>query len=349
MSWVILFQLLTRLNFPPTKSIEQYDLYVGSHIFQIMEPAILTVGTLAYGGYRIYKDGFLPKESSGMYKRKRGSSSMMRRNVRTRRKAPTRAPYAAKSGRNFASATKKTAYYSNLGVKPGSHATKKHTRKTPVTNSAEDKKLHTIRLMKIPFSDADTDMSSREHRLVNVKGVSVTKWISFKGPTSNGDLPLNIRWAVLNPKQNNGITANIDEVDFFMSKNPTTETTTNFIPGSQDWYDLMTRAINKRKYGVIKEGFFTLNPAETSQNDVRKTARQQKLIKLYLPVNRQVKWASNGTTDNEGFPDANMFFVWWYCARGDLGQAQKYVGTNDVPLETSAEITTYFRTAAPHT
>lgn len=299
---------------------------------------------LGVGARQAYKD--YRNRGKNMYSRKRGPPTMIPTSPMKRMRGSSNVSTVQARGR--------TRYHHNLGRRPGFMTSKRDSRKSGVEDEREEKKIHVERLVNIQYSDADTDMTKREHRMVNVRGVALRKFFVIK-PAFDFNRPITVRWAVLNPKENSGQVADINNIDFFMSKNPTTEETGDFLDGqnltvNMDWFDAMTRPINKRKYGVLREGYFTLSPDSAGLID-RKNPKQQKYLKLYLPIHKQMKWASNSTTLEAGFPEANLFFVYWYCFKGDLdASATGYTmdAKATIPFETKHEITTYFRTAAPH-
>lgn len=238
--------------------------------------------------------------------------------------------------------TRRSRYKHNLGVRPR-YQCNKYSFKSTKTNDTQDKTQYSIRLVKIPYNSDDTLFNSRNGRLVNVRGVRfqwVCKWKD--GQATNE--PIQIRWAVINPKENTGATSDINNNNWWVSLSPANEYAVNF-SSSADWFDLMTRGINQKKWGVLKEGTFLLGPAETAAGDTRTTWRQQKIVQFYVRLNQQMKWGTNGVTDADAFPNANIHFVWWYCKRGTLDTTQSFTTAGNVPIETEAQVTNFFKTA----
>lgn len=303
---------------------------------------------LTYGTYQAAK-AMTRVRNRGMF----SPSGSRRRNVRRRLTysptyGPMRAPSTLSPTASLApsttSATVRTRFYHNLGTRPGSFGTKRSTFNTGKTTGLFDKEIHSIPLVRIPFSDADDVLNSREHRIVNVRGVKFRKWFQFKPEKTNIDRPITIRWAVINPKDNSGDrTVDINPgTNWFVSEDPENEFMTDF-PSTGNSFDYMSRAINRKKYGVLKQGHFTLSP-DPGQTSNYKDNRYQKLLQFYIPIKRQMKWPNNTTAN---LPNANIYFAWWYCDTGDMETAQQYATTNNVPIQTMNRITTYFRTAKP--
>lgn len=290
----------------------------------------------AFAAKQLYND-YGKSRTMPKYLRNRSSARAARRYA-PYRQAPTMAP-------STMTHTRRTRFYHNLGTKPGSFATKRSTHEIPKNTNSSDKRIHSISLVRINWSDDDENLSTREHRIVNVRGVKFRKWFAFKPEKTNVDRPVTIRWCVINPKLNTG--SNVTDINpgtnFFMSEDPSNEFSKDF-PLTGTAFDYMNRGINRKRYGVLKQGFITLTP-DPGQNSNYKDNKYHKLLQFYIPIKRQMKWASNnpGVT----LPNSNLYFVWWYCDTGDMETAQQYPTNNDVPIQHMSEITTYFRTAAP--
>lgn len=238
--------------------------------------------------------------------------------------------------------TRRTPYRHNLGTRPR-YQCNKASHKTTLVNDTKDKERDSIRLVRIPYSADDTRFNTRNGRLVNVRGVRfqwICKWKD--GQTTNE--PIQVRWAIINPKINTGTPTDVSSNDnWWVSLNPGNEYAENYT-SSSDHFDLMTRSINPKLYGVLKEGKFLLGPAETGSGDGRTTFKQQKMIQTYIKLNQQMKWGSNGTTEAENYPNANIHFVWWYCKKGTLEFTQSFTTEANIPIESRAQITTFFKT-----
>lgn len=238
--------------------------------------------------------------------------------------------------------TRRSRYRHNIGERPR-YQCLKHSFKTTQSAADQDKTRYKIRLIKIPWSDADEVFNRRKGRLVNVRGIRF-QWICKWKDGQATNEPIQVRWAVLNPKQNSGDPNDIDTTNWWRSLDPGNEYAEDYTT-SADHFDLSTRAINRKKYGVLKEGTFTLGPAETNANDGRTQAKQQRMVQFYLPINQQVKWGANDATEAASFPNANIHFVYWYWKRGTLELTQSFTSEANTPIETRAQITNFFRNA----
>lgn len=170
-------------------------------------------------------------------------------------------------------------------------------------------------------------------------------WFSLKNLTESSNIhdnPLQIRWAILNPRENTGNTTDIPTSNFFLNDgSASSEDAANF-PSTGNCFKYMNRKINRRKMGVVQEGTFILGN-QTDSNNSRMDVTSKKLLTLWIPINRQMKWGSNVVTAIE--PTTNLYFVWWYCVEGDKDAPQKF-GTGNQPMDVHYESITYFKDAA---
>jgi len=277
--------------------------------------------------------------------RKRGRSSSRSRSSssRGRPRARTAAPSARRTlynnGATFVpslrSSFRRTRYYRTLGLKPGRYPSKKHL-KTFNNTGLLDKTQYVERLITAPYS-TDEKMNARQGRLVNVRGVKLRMWVGLKnqGEASNKfDVPIMVRWAILNPKENSGLVGDIDPTNFFISPDPGTEEAIDFA-GTGTCFDYHNRQINRRKYGVMQQGKFVLHQ-DPSSSSSRLSMGCQKMVNVYLPIHRQMKWANNV----DDTPNTNIYFVYWYTQMGDRNTDKAF---SDGPIEMTAEAITYFR------
>lgn len=325
----------------------------GDYIYPLAQYAGLELLASAAARHGSNRGTYMPAES---FLRKRAAVTPDEPQTK-RQRTYTYAPRVLNMPAGVMTRTRRTVYKYNLGTRVGKFKCNKFSFKTGVTNNMADKAKHSFRLIQIPYSSDDSLFNTRNGRLVNVRGVRLQWVCELKpgGSTGNIEKPLSVRWAIINPKENDG-TSTVGTANWWTSLNPTNEYATDFVNGSgsttpgtgtgyQDWFDLMTRGINRRKYGVLKEGHFTISPPETSDADSRKTWRQQKVIQTYLKINQCMKWGSNNTGGENDYPNANLYFVWWYCDRGNMDDLQWYPSVNYVPLQTQAQVTVFFKTA----
>lgn len=259
-------------------------------------------------------------------KRKYGGS-LRGRNVRFRG-GPTMAP-------SVRTPFRRTPYYRNLGLRPGRYPSKKHLKEFSSSNTV-DKSLYRHRLIQVPYN-ATEQMNTRQGRLVNVRGVKLRLWMSLKNQSENTnklDVPIMVRWAVLNPKENTGDPDDVAVDNFFISADPSGEEATDF-PSTGNCFAYMNRQINRRRFGVLQQGKFIL-ANDPASNNSRVSLGSRKLINLWLPIKRQMKWSSNTEDD----PTTNISIVYWYCQVGDKDSAKKFT---DGPIDLHAESITYFK------
>lgn len=239
-------------------------------------------------------------------------------------------PYRPK--RLFRSKNARRSVYNNqLGRRMGGQKTRRHTTENNNV-AAPDKALQSFRLITIQQNDDETQIKYRKSHLVNVKGVKLNLW--FQPPEAADPTfpatasPIQVRWAIINPKTNNGA-AGISTNEFFMEPNPSDELTSDF-PGSGNSFAFMNRKINREFYGVLKEGHFILKPdpgnvqittANTTNSATwMRSSSQMKNIKCWVPVKRQMKFEDDAATH----PQQNIYFVWWYCKLGDQTTVTRY-------------------------
>lgn len=239
-------------------------------------------------------------------------------------------------------------YYSQLGLRPGSHASRRYKVGEVVDSDKFDKELHAIPLVNAQYSDTDDVMNRRHGRLCNVKGTKIRLWFNVKNQaesTTKMDKPLQIRWAIINPRDQD--TSSVLDVtigtNFFVSDTPAADDASDFPPtGSCLVY--MNRKINRRKYGVVQEGTFTLQN-DVASNNSRIDQKAQKFLSLWCPINRQMKWPNNSAGESGQFPSHNLYFVYWYCQQGDIKSTKTFTTANDVPIDVLHETVTYFKDA----
>lgn len=165
--------------------------------------------------------------------------------------------------------------------------------------------------------------------------------------------PLRFRWAVVFPKEQPFVPNTIGgEPDFFITVNPNTSQSIPFPKDTGGHFALFNRKINREKFGVMKEGSFMLHNDVASVSTTytgnptsraKVTAGTSKVISLYIPINRQMKFPFNQPGSSFANPEENCWFVWWYAQDMRLtGEAQAF--TDGVaPVVEELEKTTYFR------
>lgn len=277
--------------------------------------------------------------SGSRFKRSRtGRSSTSSRSRRVRRRTRGRVNWGSSGptpGPAIRTRARRTRYDTLLGLRPGAYPSKKSL--VSVSNSALlDKKLYNARLVQAPYSDSEK-MNSRQGRLANVKGVKFRCWYNLKNQAESSDKldePLMCRWAIVVPKTNTGELVDVTTSNFFINANPAGEEATDF-PLTGNCFKYQNRQINRRKYGVMQQGKFVLaqNPASTNS---RLGMSAHKLINLWLPINKQMKWADNVGTH----PNTNIHFLCWYTKMGDKDTAVKFT---DGPIDFHWEANTYFK------
>lgn len=236
---------------------------------------------------------------------------------------------------------RRTAYYRGLGLSPKNMPCKKYF--TEATSSAiEDKSMAFLRVVKADYDGNDAILNRRNGRLCNVRGVKMRHWFALKNFAESSvvlDAPVQIRWAILNPKVNTGNkTTDITLTNFFVNEGTASnEDAIDFKDATGICFDYMNRKINRRKYGVVQEGMFELSNDPGSNNSrVGRSAR--KLLNLWIPINRQMKWSSNTALDAD--PTTNLYFVWWYCQEADKDTGRKFIGG---AIDHTYERITYFK------
>lgn len=264
-------------------------------------------------------------------KRVRSSSSSRRSRGSGRRRlnyGPTRAP-AIRTG------FRRTNYFTTLGMRPGRYPSKKHLIQNQ--NAALlDKVQYVERLVSVPYSDSER-MNARQGRLANVRGVKFRCWWQLKNQSEISDkldVPIMVRWAILLPKENTGENGDVGPTNFFIDPDPTTEEAVDFSSGV-NCFGIQNRQINRRLYGVMQQGKFIL-AQDPGSNNSRLSIKAFKMVNLWLPLKRQMKWANNV----DEFPNTNIYFVCWYSKMGDKNTGSQFT---DGPLEFHWESQTYFK------
>lgn len=238
--------------------------------------------------------------------------------------------------------------FNELGIPTSSHTSRRH-KVTYSKTGESDKTLIAEPLVSVPFNDDDTRMNVRNGRLVNVSGVKFRCWFQIKNQAESStklNQPLQIRWAILNPRDNTGNATDVTTgTNFFIHANPSsTDDAADFPSGTGDSFRLMNRAINKRRYAIVQEGTFIIQN-DPASNNTRVDMQSKKFISLWLPIKKQMKWSNNGVATGDEYPNTNLFFAWWYCEQGSRTTTTAFPTSNDSPIEWDAEAITYFRNA----
>lgn len=311
-------------------------------IAEEVAPALFEAGasyTLGYSTSRLHREGIL---GESLMKRKFVSPSPQQN--KRMRGTPRTLFGTSNGGQTSARASR---YRAELGRKPGKFMTRRTTFYGGIQDNDADCELHGWRLIKIPWSEDESIINARRGKLVNVRGVRCRVQFQIDRTLAETELgtrvPLEIRWAVINPKANDGAVFNATNFnpEFFITRQPTTSMSTNFDPSLRYW-TYQHSQINREKYGVVKEGRFLLSPNFTSK-DGALTQSMNKLLQFYVPVSRQMKFPTNGIGADE--PEANLYFVWWYTVQNKFGTSPNFnetLGTL-VPIRVKHENTVYFR------
>lgn len=250
------------------------------------------------------------------------------------------------NGPAFRTKFRRTRYRAELGQRLGYHPSKRTSFNNSIS-TAKDKELHTLKLVRVPWSDSDEVMNRRSGRLVDVVGVKFRAWFNLKENLveSSGiwDNPIQIRWAIINPRDNTGADTDITNgTNFFVSNDPASDDTTDFpkTPTFGNCFKYMNRTINTRRYGVLQQGTFIISN-DPAANNTRVNMRSKKFLTFYVPIKTQMKWP--GTSTGGDYPNANVHFVYWYVAMGDKDTAQKF--DTSQPFDFHYEKNIYFRNA----
>lgn len=361
-------------NTVPAQPGRSCQIQISSFFFQ-MPPTTWLFNAVAPMALRYIRRRYRRKIGNALYNRVRRSYTTNTRHLRgtrpaTRRAMVKRSPNPKKrqyqsamggrTGPAVRSSVKKSRFAANLGVPESRLINKKHGLQFS-TNIVPDKTLSAHRLISVDWSDDDTSLKTRQGKLCNVKGVKMRVWFNLqpaKGSYPNAttsdpnsdnmralwEEPLQVRWAIINPKNNDGSTTNLDK-KFFISDNPIDEASQNF-PTSGNCFAYMNRKINRAEYGVLQEGTFILRPPNvdywTGGGTVPLTGK--KFISTWIPINKQMRWET--TQQFDYWPVANVFFVYWYCKLGDsnAGKAFPLAGTPLYanPIDVHCERITYF-------
>lgn len=239
---------------------------------------------------------------------------------------------------------RKSAYRPNLGEGLGAHPSRKYLH-TIAWATKSDKTLYHQRLVKVPWSADEEALNRRSGRYCDVVGVKLRYWFAIRNEVETSallDHPIQVRWAIINPKTNTGTIADISPgSDFFMSDSPTADLGMDF-PTTGNCFKYQNRRINTRKYGVVQQGTFVLQ-LNTASNNTRTNKTSKKLISTWVPIRRQMKWGTqNNATDEESYPNANLHFVYWFTGLGDSTSP----GLMPDALGVWGETLAYFRNAS---
>lgn len=256
-------------------------------------------------------------------------------------------------------AARPSRYRSQLGRPIGRFSTRRHTVTFDGT-AFSDRVQSVHRLINIPFSEDETLINRRRSNLVNVRGVRLRVQLKLDRTLAathlGAKLPLDFRWAIINPKNNDGsLPANFND-EFWIARNPGEQMSKDFSSTSNYWTYFRDQ-INKEKYGVLKEGTFKLTPVMYDQgvsstgsgkgNGFSLTAAMNAQIECYIPIMKQMKFENN--VENAGqHPETNIYFVMWYTDTNSFGDSVVFDGTTDatIPFSYKWETTTFFTNAA---
>lgn len=249
------------------------------------------------------------------------------------------------------SAARPSKYRSQLGRAVQKFKSRRHTYFASTNTSVADKTLRWIRLIQIPWSEDETVINRRRSNLVNVKGVRVRFQFALRA-LADSELafsdPVSVRWAIINPKNNTGITKQNDQPnDFFISRDPSEEMAAPFNT-TQNFFTYQKSPINRMEYGVVQEGRFILRKGDLNVDGGR-TMKSSQIVETYLRVNKQMKFDNNNTSTGSEYPEQNLYFVYWYTKYNTTNTTGvEYDGTanKSIPLVQKHELTTYFTNAS---
>ncbi len=251
------------------------------------------------------------------------------------RTGPTRSPNARMT------ATRPSRFRSMLGRRPYSYSSRRHTHEVADDNPPQ-KQMTSHRMIRVPWSENESLINARRGQLILCRGIKVKMWFKLKSPDTNKQ-PVQIRWAVIKPKDDQGGALQTNPADFFINADPANEMSKDW-QSNQKAFFYHNRKINRDLWGVVKEGSIILSNAfgEPATGDIFSTHAYKKL-NFYVPIMRQMKFDQNATTDAAELPDQNLQFCYWFCPMGDRttggGGAQGII-------ETYGEFTTYFTNSA---
>lgn len=248
------------------------------------------------------------------------------------------------------SRTTPTKFRAQLGRPIGKWSTRRHTHYTSFTRGEADRELSAHRLINVPWSEEESQINKRRGNLVAVKGVKLRMQFQIDRALASTELgldfPLEFRWAIINPKDNDGLTVtNQFDDQFWITKNPNEQMADSFRTTDNYWV-YQTNTINREKYGVIKEGRFSISPIILSQEgQFALMKKMNHTIETYIPINKQMKFDANSTGATAAWPEQNVYFVYWYTTMNDLGEIQLFdnTATKTVPFYHKWEATTYFK------
>lgn len=248
-------------------------------------------------------------------------------------------------------------YRNQLGRKPGKYGTRRNWYQSIEDGNEQDKKAHFHRLISAAWSENETQINKRRGQLCNVVGVKVRMLWEMKATlTANANAykqPIQIRWAVVNPKENSGsdLLRNASPNEFWIDADPTSNMYKNWTT-TGNCMSYTSRKINRDAWGVLREGTFVLcpNPSGTGDNtlDARLGRSMGNQLNLWIPVRRQMSWTTNDEVTASRWPEENIYFVWWYCKQFDSTDAQKMNSATaddiaQMPFRTVCERTTFFK------
>lgn len=270
-------------------------------------------------------------------KRNRSGNSMPRKRPRSGNIMNVTPTSHTGPGRT-SSTTYRAKYHTVLGENPSRRANRFAHKAIITGNSLVDKRLHTRRLIRIRWSASTSSSETRNKERVYVKGVNLRWTLKLK---QDYDLisPLTVRWCIVQPETNLGNANDITGVEWFKDNVTKDDHVSNF-PLTGDYTEYMSRPLNRQKFGIIKEGIFTVGPSTTGTATV-KHWDSTKMMKIWIPINKVITFATNDSTEAAELPEANIHLVMWYCNRGDLTTNQKYPTLT--PLEQLTESTVYFK------
>jgi len=217
-----------------------------------------------------------------------------------------------------------TAINRILGYRPGTGAATKRTFYGSNFQNVNDKTLYTLPMIKIPWSDNESDGTRRATGAVNCKGVKIVA--RFKLGTNTAEWtkqPVTLRWAlVCNKDSTNGTTnINISDTNFFKEFEDQNQLMNDAAFNTTDTATMAdARQINTREFLVIKEGkslLFRNNNTTANSLALGGSIQQDGYVDIneYIKLSTQVRFEAESDAAGAEYPqDHNIFLVFWLYA-----------------------------------
>lgn len=304
--------------------------------------ASAAAGTLTGGLKRLRREGVFE-----------GASLMKRRmTLPMGGRTPKKGRYTPRRGGLFPAAvstpTRASRYRAQLGRPIRRFSKRVHTSFGVRKSNLPDKTLHWDRLISIPWSEDETQINRRRSNLVNVQGIRVRYQFKIKDTLAVDEVglrqPLLVRWAIINPKDNDGSDKSADQPnDWFISRDPGEQMDLPMNTNHR-YFTYAQSPINKMKYGVVKEGKFLLSAVQTRDNAADFKTASSKTVAFNIPIKKQMKFDVNANDPGDDRPETNLYMVYWYTRYNEFNSGVTFnaTATRSVPIETLHETSMYF-------